>query len=57
MLKWVIINSYFNILLSEHFLKQIQMTDNVAHIEQCFGLIFLMPIFISDSVLFYQTRF
>lgn len=26
------------------------MTDNADHIEQRFGLIFLMPIFISDSV-------
>lgn len=29
------------------------MTDNADHIEQRFGLIFLMPIFISDSVLYF----
>lgn len=26
------------------------MTDNVDHLEQCFGLIFLMPIFIFVSI-------
>ena len=26
------------------------MTDNADHLEQCFGLIFLMPIFISVSI-------
>ena len=33
-----IINSYFNILKSKHFLKQIQIKDNGDQIKQHFGV-------------------